>query len=195
MEPLSDLIGDRLEGGCQPNRTKRNLSSRTKDDLRTQAEPLKFTTLKHLIKILPFDQKAKLMRAGLNTEFGEEKTHLLKEIVDDDYDINLVCGYCKTPETQPDLQIRNKYIVVVDFCDTCNKYVCSDCGIRIYNSEHSDSVLCLKCNKFECFACNSTSPVRSRFDGSQGINLCDECGNFVCDPCENDCGICKRCTN
>jgi len=158
---------------------------------RTQAEPLKLTTLKHLMGLLPFDQKAKLMRAGLNTEFGEEKTRLLKAIVDDDYDINLVCAYCKTP----DAQIEGKHIVVVDFCNTCNKYVCSDCGIRIYNSEHSDSVLCLKCNKFECFACNSTSPIRSWFDGSQNIVSCDKCGNFVCDPCENECGICKRCAN
>jgi len=82
-------------------------------------ESLKLTTIKHLVGLLSFEQRADLMRAGLNTEVGRERPRLLERIVDG---IITLCGYCGTPETQSSSQISDGH-VYLGFCDICNKFV------------------------------------------------------------------------
>ncbi len=158
-------------------------------------ESLKLTTIKHLVGLLSFEQRADLMRAGLNTEVGRERTRLLERIVDGDYDIITLCGYCGTPETQSSSQISDGH-VYLGFCDICNKYVCdgyNGCGIHMEGSY--SEVLCLNCNDFKCFVCNSTSPREDEY-GFETILSCDECEKLVCRPCAQErSNTCKRCAN
>jgi len=152
-------------------------------------EPLKLTTLKHLVKLLSYKQRAELARTAIDTESIEERTRLIKNVIGGDYELLVRCNYCGATESSCEtISDDNTHVF---FCDTCNKYVCiwgyGRCGTHLDDYTCPDKeFLCISCSRFKCSVCKTGRPgIASR---------CDVCADLVCLKCtKND--VCITCIN